>query len=530
MSTSAAARIRTGGMAAALLVAWIAIVAATTHWYGHDDLREYHRAIGDWLAGQPLYNAVDVSMTFDMSPLSAVLLIPIMALPIPVAVAVMTGLSLLALLLCVRICFAPVVRSIRFNDWRLWTAAVTGVLVLEPVRQALGLGQITLVVLAVVLLDLIFIARRRWWGGIGLGLAIAVQPTFGILILFLLFTRRWRAGLIAAGTVTATTIAGLLVLPEATAIYLADVLFTPGSTGRLSEIDNQALSGVLARLYEVGSDPAITWLGFALFTSVWGLTRARDAHLRGNRLAAVTVAGLTGALVSPVSWTHQFIWIIPAMAVLLWWAMTDPPSLYRPSLLDRTRGRWAITAGFWLWFTISPISWGLGGALGLLTDNGYLLATIALIAILPKAAHRCPADEFATGRTPGMNRMANPLWDPTRPDRGKEVGMTDTATCYERGVEFFEGRDYITAAQWLEPVVDDAPDHLAARLLLARSYYHSARLNRAEGELRQILEQNPAEPYAHLMLGRTLQRLSRGDEATGHMRLAAAMTGGSLDG
>ncbi|MFD0559139.1 tetratricopeptide repeat protein [Stackebrandtia endophytica] len=106
----------------------------------------------------------------------------------------------------------------------------------------------------------------------------------------------------------------------------------------------------------------------------------------------------------------------------------------------------------------------------------------------------------------------------------------DTATCYERGVDFFDAKDYISAAQWLEQVVSDAPDHMAARMLLARSYYHSAQLGKAEAQLRNVLEQNPAEAYAHLMLGRTLQRQSRPDEATAHMRLAAAMTGGSLDG
>ncbi|TWJ15612.1 tetratricopeptide repeat protein [Stackebrandtia albiflava] len=101
---------------------------------------------------------------------------------------------------------------------------------------------------------------------------------------------------------------------------------------------------------------------------------------------------------------------------------------------------------------------------------------------------------------------------------------------YQRGVQFFEAGDYITAAKWLVEVVEAAPTHLAARLLLARAYYHSAQLGRAEEQLRHVLDQNPAEPYAHLMLGRTLQRLSRPEEATGHMRLAAAMTGGSLDG
>lgn len=100
---------------------------------------------------------------------------------------------------------------------------------------------------------------------------------------------------------------------------------------------------------------------------------------------------------------------------------------------------------------------------------------------------------------------------------------------YARGKEFFEARDFITAARWFAEVVEDAPENLGARMLLARSYYHSAALGKAEEQLRIILEQNPAEAYAHLMLGRTLQRLSREDEATKHMRLSAAMTGGSLD-
>lgn len=106
----------------------------------------------------------------------------------------------------------------------------------------------------------------------------------------------------------------------------------------------------------------------------------------------------------------------------------------------------------------------------------------------------------------------------------------NTAVYYDRGKQFFEAQDFVTAGQYFADVVEDAPDHLAARLLLARSYFHSAQLQRAEAQLREVLRRNPAESYAHLVLGRTLQRLSRADEATGHLRMAAAMTGGSLDG
>ena len=84
---------------------------------------------------------------------------------------------------------------------------------------------------------------------------------------------------------------------------------------------------------------------------------------------------------------------------------------------------------------------------------------------------------------------------------------------HERAQRYFAARDYITAAQYLGEVVDAAPDDVAARLMLARAYYHSAQLTRAEATLREVIALDPSEAYAYLMLGRVLQRLSRHDEA-----------------
>ncbi|MEW9551119.1 tetratricopeptide repeat protein [Nonomuraea sp. NPDC050783] len=100
-----------------------------------------------------------------------------------------------------------------------------------------------------------------------------------------------------------------------------------------------------------------------------------------------------------------------------------------------------------------------------------------------------------------------------------------TAEEYARGRMFFELKDYIGAARILARVVAAAPGDLAARLLLARAYYHSAQLGRAEAELRLILERDPGEAYAYLLLGRTLQRRNRPREAAPYLRLHAAMTG-----
>ncbi len=94
---------------------------------------------------------------------------------------------------------------------------------------------------------------------------------------------------------------------------------------------------------------------------------------------------------------------------------------------------------------------------------------------------------------------------------------------YERAQLFFNAKDYPVAVRLLEGVVADAPTELAPRELLARAYYHSAQLLRAERELRWIVERHPTEAYAHLMLGRTLQRLGRRAEAESWLRIAAAL-------
>ncbi|MEW2135539.1 tetratricopeptide repeat protein [Streptomyces sp. NPDC005409] len=105
------------------------------------------------------------------------------------------------------------------------------------------------------------------------------------------------------------------------------------------------------------------------------------------------------------------------------------------------------------------------------------------------------------------------------------VSHGTAAERWARAQLFFEAKEYVTAARILDALAAEAPEQLAPRLLLARAYYHSARLSRAEHELRAILERWPVEDYAQLMLGRTLERLGRAGEARRYLRTAAAMAG-----
>ncbi|CAL9277550.1 tetratricopeptide repeat protein [Streptomyces rochei] len=96
---------------------------------------------------------------------------------------------------------------------------------------------------------------------------------------------------------------------------------------------------------------------------------------------------------------------------------------------------------------------------------------------------------------------------------------------WERAGMFFDAKDYAAAARVLSGLVEEVPEQSGPRLLLARAYYHSAQLRRAEAELRTLVERDPVEHYARLLLGRTLERQGRQEEADTQLRIAAALSG-----
>lgn len=98
-----------------------------------------------------------------------------------------------------------------------------------------------------------------------------------------------------------------------------------------------------------------------------------------------------------------------------------------------------------------------------------------------------------------------------------------------RAQALFEDRAYREAAVMLTELLDDPGDvgHelTDVRLLLARSLFHSAQLDGTIRVATELLDHDPNEPYAHLLLGRALQRKGRKDEARPHLRLAELLGG-----
>lgn len=100
---------------------------------------------------------------------------------------------------------------------------------------------------------------------------------------------------------------------------------------------------------------------------------------------------------------------------------------------------------------------------------------------------------------------------------------------YRRATMFFEAGDASGAARLLEPIVAAEPGNASVRQLLARAYFQSAQLARAEEQLRALVDQDPSDHYAHHVLGRTLERMNRPADALRYLRIAAAMDSGNDD-
>jgi alpha-1,2-mannosyltransferase len=185
-----------------------------------------------------------------------------------------------------------------------------------PVTYTLHLGEVNLILAALVGADLL---RRRdgaWWQGIGTGLAAGVKLTPLIFVAYLLLTGRVRAA-VTAGTAFAVTVAaGFAWLPaRSRAFWLGGMFYNQSRIGNPANPTDQSLSGAVARLAGTGDPPRLWWLAAALAAGLAGLAVAVWAHRRGYRMAGFLCCAVTGLLVSPVSWTHHWVWAVP---LLIW--------------------------------------------------------------------------------------------------------------------------------------------------------------------------------------------------------------------
>ena len=450
---SAVARI---GIVAGAACAAVLAVRAFGRSYGFFDLKIYHGAVGWWVGGGRLYEfiAPDTTLGFTYPPFAALAMLPMAGVPTPIAGWFNVLASLAALAVVLAMILGPIADRRGWPRWFAVAVAVPLAAAIDPARETLGFGQVNLLLFALVMADLVGLRwRTRWasgggpkgggawdrflrsgaWAGVGIGLATAVKLTPALFILYLLVTRQWRVAVTAVGTATAATAATALVAGQESVAYFTGVLWQTDRVGHADLTPNQSLAGLLARLYDSVETPGLLWLAFAMLMLAVGLSRAANAHAEGDELAAFTLVGLTANVISPISWSHHLVFVIPAI-VLLADAALRRRSASR-GLVSRGTGATAATArrrafgyagprypvwfppltgmghgvaaaGLYLLFLVAPIwpyehrlpvSHYADGLIGVLAENSMALALIVLVVTLPWRPGAEPAFYPETG-------------------------------------------------------------------------------------------------------------------------------------
>src|SRR6516165_7560892 len=199
---------------------------------------------------------------------------------------------------------------------RLLPWALPAALLLEPVRSTLAYGQINALLMALVTVDCLTRAPR-WPRGIGVGIAAALKLTPAVFLLFFLLRRDMRSVARAGLSFAACTGIGFALAPHDSLRYWTQIAYQPARIGGISYASNQSILGTLARLGL--SNPARTWLWLALCLLVAALavTGMRGALKRGQVTHALALNAVAGLLISPISWSHHWVWAAPALLIYL---------------------------------------------------------------------------------------------------------------------------------------------------------------------------------------------------------------------
>lgn len=268
-------------------------------------------------AADPLYGWSRTSLlSFTYTPFSAVAFALVSFVP-PALDPRLTELVNLAALYGAAWC------ALRGLGWTGRRARIGGALLgaaagllTEPVFRTVYLGQINLVLMLMICWDLTQpdTSRSRWWKGLATGVAAGVKLVPLIFVPYLLLTRRFRQALTVLAGFALTIVVGFAAAPSASADYWFNTLFlSDGRTGFPGWGGNQSLHGMITRLAGGVAAGNLPWLAAAAVVAVAGLAAAALLDRAGHQMLGLLTTALTGLLVSPISWDHHWVWVVPGL-------------------------------------------------------------------------------------------------------------------------------------------------------------------------------------------------------------------------
>ena len=228
--------------------------------------------------------------------------------------------------------------------------ALVASLNLAPIFGTFFWGQINIFIMGLVALD--FLRKRSGNKGAGIfsGLAAGIKLTPAFFYLPLLLGKRWRAMIYMTLSILATVVIGYLFIPDAGDFWETKIF----ETQRIGGKDNPGAQSLGAVLYRLGCDSSAVWLACAVAILVLFSIAALGCYRRGNYSMIMALGGVTACVISPFSWYHHWVFLVPLFVVFL-------------------------DAGFQL---VQAVSDKVKGALGWVVEQLLSFAVVAVLTIV----------------------------------------------------------------------------------------------------------------------------------------------------
>jgi len=284
----------------------------------HLDLEVYRLGVQAWWHGRDVYGvlpptSIGLRLPFIYPPFAVVALSPLAALPWDPAVVVLFAANLL--------CAAGTLFLVTRRAWPsggrrgallVATAALPVAMALEPMRETFAFGQVNLLLMGLVAADCLT-RRPRWPRGVGVGLAAAIKLTPLAFLLFFLVRKDYRASMTTVLTMAVASALGFAVDARGSVRYWFGGLAGAGGLSGSPYRTNQSIEAVLVRLGFPPEAAKLWWIALALIMLVLAAAAMRQSE---PVVALMANAGFA-LLASPISWSHHWVWVAPALLVMV---------------------------------------------------------------------------------------------------------------------------------------------------------------------------------------------------------------------
>jgi alpha-1,2-mannosyltransferase len=295
---------------------------------GFIDLQVYRLGIealrdGADMYGQLPQTTIGIGLPFIYPPFAALVLSPFALLPWDAAAFSFFVSSTAALAVTLYLVARRRWPEEAGNRLALLAASCAAPLamLLEPIRSTLDFGQVNLLLMVLVAADCLT-EKPKWRRGMLIGFAAAIKLTPAAFVLYFLVRRDYRAAVTAAITGAAATALSFAVLPHESVRYWFGGLGNVSGLSGSSFHTNQSIQAVLAR-FGVGK-PLFTLLWLALSAALLVLVVVAMRRAAAVPALALSINAVFTLLVSPISWSHHWVWVAPALLAMVGYATQLP--------------------------------------------------------------------------------------------------------------------------------------------------------------------------------------------------------------